>query len=303
VFDPRFRAQVSLVIRCLPEAAKHDCFALKGGTAINLFVRDLPRVSVDIDLTYLPLKSRDESLREISDTLQEIRKEIETALPGARVSERHVQGYVAKLSVSADDTEIKIEPNLVLRGGLSAPTVRELCPLAQEHFQAGARIQTMAETDLYGGKLCAALDRQHPRDLFDVGLLLRNEGITPAIRRAFVVYLASHTRPMHELLQPTPIDITDAFERQFIGMTLAPVTMDEIMDARHDLVESVVPSLDDSERTFLLSMKSGDPDWHVLGIEGLENMPALQWKLLNIRKMDGGKREEQLRILRDLLYA
>jgi hypothetical protein len=359
VFDPRFRAQVSLVIRCLPEAAKHDCFALKGGTAINLFVRDLPRVSVDIDLTYLPLKSRDESLREISDTLQEIRKEIETALPGARVSERHVQGYVAKLSVSADDTEIKIEPgksscpaanrtahslpsvygkasthppgapaffrkpmkakqlhassafncsfqvepNLVLRGGLSAPTVRELCPLAQEHFQAGARIQTMADTDLYGGKLCAALDRQHPRDLFDVGLLLRNEGITPAIRRAFVVYLASHTRPMHELLQPTPIDITDAFERQFIGMTLAPVTMDEIMDARHDLVESVVPSLDDSERTFLLSMKSGDPDWHVLGIEGLENMPALQWKLLNIRKMDGGKREEQLRILRDLLYA
>jgi hypothetical protein len=41
----------------------------------------------------------------------------------------------------------------------------------------------MADTDLYGGKLCAALDRQHPRDLFDVGLLLRNEGITPAIRR------------------------------------------------------------------------------------------------------------------------
>ena len=186
MFDPRFHAQVSLVIRCLPEVAKHDCFALKGGTAINLFVRDLPRVSVDIDLTYLPLRSRDESLQEISDTLLEIRTEIEAALPGARVSPRHVHGYVAKLAVAAGDTEIKIEPNLVLRGCLSAPTIRELSPLAQEHFRAGARIQTMAEAELYGGKLCAALDRQHPRDLFDVRLLLGNEGITPAIRRAFV---------------------------------------------------------------------------------------------------------------------
>ena len=139
---------------------------------------------------------------------------------------------------------------------------------AQSRFRAGARITTLADADLYGGKLCAALDRQHPRDLFDVRLLLRNEGITPAIRRAFVVYLASHTRPMHELLQPNLIDITDAFERQFIGMTLDPVTIDELVDARHDLVEILVPSLDDSEKTFLLSMKSGDPDWGVLGIEG-----------------------------------
>ena len=160
---------------------------------------------------------------------------------------------------------------------------------------------TLADADLYGGKLCAALDRQHPRDLFDVRLLLKNEGITPAIRRAFVVYLASHTRPMHELLQPNLIDITDAFERQFIGMTLEPVTIDELVDARQQLVDILVPSLDDSERTFLLSIKSGDPDWSVLGIENLERMPALQWKLINIRKMDAGKREEQFEMLQDLL--
>lgn len=147
----------------------------------------------------------------------------------------------------------------------------------------------------------SALDRQHPRDLFDVRLLLKNEGITPAIRRAFVVYLAGHTRPMHELLHPNLIDITDAFERQFVGMTLDPVTIDELVDARHDLVERLVPSLDDGEKTFLLSMKSGDPDWDVLGIEGLEMMPALQWKLINIRKMDTRKRDEQFKILKKLL--
>lgn len=301
MFDPRFRAQVSLVIRCLPEVAKHDCFALKGGTAINLFVRDMPRVSVDIDLTYLPLKPRDESLREISNTLRQVGTEVEAAVPRTRVLQRHVQGYVAKLSVLTDDTEVKIEPNLVLRGSLSRPTVRELSPLAQKHFRASARIQTMAEADLYGGNLCAALDRQHPRDLFDVRLLLRNEGITPAIRRAFVVYLASHTRPMHELLQPNLIDMADAFERQFTGMTLEPVTVDELVDARQKLADTLVPSLDDSERTFLLSMKFGDPDWNVLGIENLERMPALQWKLLHIRKMDAAKRKEQMKMLQHLL--
>lgn len=301
MFDPRFESQAALVVRCLPEVAKQDCFALKGGTAINLFVRDLPRVSVDIDLTYQPLKPRDESLEAISSALLQIKADIENAVPGSRVSERYVQGSVAKLSVAADGVEIKVEPNLVLRGCVGDPIRRELSPAAQSRFRAGARITTLADADLYGGKLCAALDRQHPRDLFDVRLLLMSEGITPAIRRAFVVYLASHTRPMHELLQPNLIDITEPFERQFTGMTLEPVTVDELVDARQKLVAILVPSLDDSEKTFLLSMKSGDPDWSVLGIENLEQMPALQWKLLNIRKMDAGKREEQLRILRDLL--
>jgi predicted nucleotidyltransferase component of viral defense system len=301
VFDPRFESQAALVVRCLPEVAKRDCFALKGGTAINLFVRDLPRVSVDIDLTYQPLRPRNESLEGISSALLQVKADIENAIPGSRVSERYIQGSVAKLSVVADGVEIKVEPNLVLRGCVGDSVVRELSPAAQSRFRAAARIATLSDADLYGGKLCAALDRQHPRDLFDVRLLLKSEGITPAIRRAFAVYLASHTRPMHELLQPNLIDITDAFERQFIGMAPDPVTIDELVDARHDLVDILVPSLDDNEKTFLLSMKSGDPDWGVLGIEGLEMMPALQWKLINIRKMDTRKRDEQLKILRKLL--
>ena len=73
--------------------------------------------------------------------------------------------------------------------------------------------------DIYGGKLVAALDRQHPRDLFDVMQLYANEGITPAIRRAFVVYIASHNRPPHEVLSPILRDITQDYERTFVGMT------------------------------------------------------------------------------------
>ncbi len=160
---------------------------------------------------------------------------------------------------------------------------------------------TLALEDVYGGKLCAALDRQHPRDLFDIHQLLTHDGITPAIRRAFTVYLASHTRPMHELLNPNLTDITDAYDRQFTGMVREHVVLDKLLESRRELVAQLAPSLDVNERQFLLSMKSGEPDWAVLGIEGLERMPALQWKLLNIRKMDTRKRDEQLGILKNLL--
>ncbi|TCQ91865.1 nucleotidyltransferase AbiEii toxin of type IV toxin-antitoxin system [Rahnella sp. JUb53] len=54
--------QVQLLLQLLPFIAKHDCFALKGGTAINLFIRNFPRLSVDIDLVYLPVLDREESL-------------------------------------------------------------------------------------------------------------------------------------------------------------------------------------------------------------------------------------------------
>jgi len=189
----------------------------------------------------------------------------------------------------------------VLRGSLGKPLNKELSPAAQAHFSASASIQVLAKEDLYAGKLCAALDRQHPRDLFDVKILLDDTGITPAIRRAFVVYLAGHNRPMHELLSPNLIDITDPFERQFLGMVREPVTIEKLVAARQDLVANLAPSLDSAERQFLLSMKSGDPDWDVLGFDNLQAMPALQWKLHNIRKMGARKRDEQLETLRVLL--
>ena len=70
--DERFRRQVALLVRTLPVVAEETCFALKGGTAINLFVRDLPRLSVDIDLTYLPVTSREASLADIGAALGRI---------------------------------------------------------------------------------------------------------------------------------------------------------------------------------------------------------------------------------------
>ena len=64
-FGEVYRRQVQLLVRTLPLVAQEECFALKGGTAINLFYRNLPRLSVDIDLAYLPLADRAQSLAEI----------------------------------------------------------------------------------------------------------------------------------------------------------------------------------------------------------------------------------------------
>jgi len=191
MFNPLYESQAELLIACIPQVAKNPCFALKGGTAINLFLRDLPRVSVDIDLTYLPLKTRDESLQEIGEALIQIKANVEQHIPGTRVRERCVQGCAVKLLVARGDIIIKIEPNLIIRGCVGKPLLQELSLPAQAQFSASARIQTLAPEDIYGGKLCAALDRQHPRDLFDVRLLLQNEGFSDAVRQAFL--LVGHT--------------------------------------------------------------------------------------------------------------
>lgn len=67
--DSLFYRQVALLVRVLPWVATEKCLALKGGTAINLFVRDMPRLSVDIDLAYLPIEPREASLQHISAAL------------------------------------------------------------------------------------------------------------------------------------------------------------------------------------------------------------------------------------------
>jgi len=301
VFDSRYEAQVRLLIRCLPEIGRHSCFALKGGTAINLFVRDMPRVSVDIDLTYLPLRPRDKALTEINDALLSIKNDIERRIPGSRVQTSRVQGHVAKLLVSTSDAVIKVEPNLILRGSIHSPQSMDLRQSAQKHFSAFVSVQTLSIADLYGGKLCATLDRQHPRDLFDVKLLLDDTGITPEIRRSFVVYLAGHNRPMNELLSPNLLDIRSLYDEQFVGMTQEEVSLKELQRLQENLSHSLVYTLDEDEREFLLSMKRGEPEWTRLGIENLDQFPALQWKLINIKKMGSAKSKAEFKRLQEIL--
>jgi predicted nucleotidyltransferase component of viral defense system len=291
--NPYFK-QVQLLVEVLPLVAKYDCFALKGGTAINLFVQDMPRLSVDIDLTYLPVEDRDKSLANIEATLKQIAQDVKRYIGGSFVDEMPIRNpsMVSKLKIIRNESEIKIEPNLVIRGSVFSCEECELSIKAQEAFEMTTKMRIVSLADLYGGKICAALDRQHPRDLFDIKFLLDGEGITENIRKGFLIYLISHDRPIHESLNPIMKEFKSVYEAEFQGMTSVDVSYDELVEVRSALVSTIKQVLNSDEKDFLLSFKAGKPNWDLLGIKGVESLPAVRWKLFNIQKMDAVKRED-----------
>jgi hypothetical protein len=231
--------------------------------------------------------------REIDAAMRRIAERIQKSLPGSRVTSSKLKDakIISKHFVELDGVQIKIEVTPVLRGCVYAPEKQSVSEAVEAAF-GFAEIQIVSFADLYGGKLVAALDRQHPRDLFDVRDLLANEGISDELRKAFVVYILSHNRPMAEVLAPTRQDITQEFERGFEGMTQNPVTLNELLQAREDLIAEVVGKMPAEHRRFLASFKKGKPEWELLGIPHIETLPAVQWKIQNLAAMDSKKRQQ-----------
>ena len=128
-FADTYRNQIALLIRTLPSVAVEECFAMKGGTAINLFVRDLPRLSVDIDLTYLPVQDRATSLAAIDSAMARIAERVTKAVGGARFApSRSRENVIIKLVVRGDGAQIKIEVTPVLRGCVFEPEMQPSPP-------------------------------------------------------------------------------------------------------------------------------------------------------------------------------
>lgn len=273
-----------LLVQVAPLVFVDDTFALKGGTAINLFVRDMPRLSVDLDLVFpdhtLP---RDEALARINQAVRQSAERLKSR--GLQVHAPAAAAGETKLLVRRGPVQVKIEVNFVLRGTVRPVRQASLTPAARDVLMADLEIPVVALEDVYGGKLVAALDRQHPRDLFDVMQLFAHEGITPGIRRAFVVYLASSNRPVHEVLFPPMRDIQHDFKHNFQGMTAEPVPLDALLAARERLVREIQQGLDENERRFLLSLVAGAPEWALLGIDQLERLPGVRWKLQNLAQL------------------
>lgn len=302
-FLDTYRQQVALLIRTIPFVGKEEAFALKGGTAINLFVRDMPRLSVDIDLTYLPVEDRTTSLAAIDAAMLRIVERIEAGIPGAKVnpSRSADEKVITKLIVRAGDVQIKIEITPVLRGTVYDPVVTPVVPTVEDEF-GFAEMQVVSFADLYAGKIVAALDRQHPRDLFDVRDLLAHEGISDELRRAFLVYLISHNRPMAEVLAPTRKPLMEEFERGFVGMTQEPVALGDLEDAREMIITAMIDEMPDPHRHFLVGFKRGEPDWALLGIPDAQHLPAVLWKQRNLDRLLAGKRRELTDFLEKLLF-
>jgi predicted nucleotidyltransferase component of viral defense system len=285
-----------LLTRVAPLVLVDDTFALKGGTAINLFVRDMPRLSVDLDLVFPDYTApRDAALKRINDA---IRQSV------ARLKKQGFQTHAPassdagepKLLVRQGAIEVKVEVNFVMRGTVHPVRKASLTQNARDTLQADLDIPVVSLEDVYGGKLVAAMDRQHPRDLFDIMQLFAHEGITAGIRRAFVIYLASHNRPVQEVLFPSLRYIRQEFEHNFVGMTAEPVELEALLAAREQMARELQQRLTADERQFLLSLVAAEPAWKLLGVPHLEKLPGLRWKLQNLerlRKTDAKKFGEQ----------
>jgi hypothetical protein len=288
-----------LLTQVAPLVFVDDTFALKGGTAINLFVRDMPRLSVDLDLVFpdhtLP---RDEALVRINEAIRQAAERLKKR--GLQVHAPAAAEGETKLLVRRGPVQVKIEVNFVMRGTVLPVRQASLTPTARDVLMADLEIPVVSLEDVYGGKLVAALDRQHPRDLFDVMQLFAHEGITPGIRRAFVVYLASSNRPVHEVLFPPLRDIQYDFTHNFHGMTAEPVPLESLLVARERLLQEIQRGLDEDERRFLLSLVAGAPEWALLDVVDIEHLPGVRWKLQNLtrlRKTNPRKFAEQADLL------
>lgn len=301
--NPTFSDQVQLLVNVLPSVATQPCFALKGGTALNLFVRDLPRLSVDIDLAYLPIADREASLAGIDNALENIAAEITRTIPNVKVNPSYVHDTDKriKLLVSRNGVTIKIEVTPVLRGSVYESELRETSPKVQAEF-GYAQMQLLSFEDLYAGKLCAALDRQHPRDLYDVKFLLENEGFSEKLKDAFIVYLLGHPRPMSEVIKPRLKDIEAIYHNEFSGMTVDEVSLDSLLETRSEMITKLHSALTEKDKQFLLAVKRGDADWSSFTLPEAQYLPAIQWKLHNLAKMQTSKRKLALTSLESALY-
>ena len=299
-----YSKQVQLLVRVLPLVDTEKCFALKGGTAINLFFRALPRLSVDIDLLYIPMDDRETALINIKAALSRISKLILETIPDSKVQNAHDQSDALRLIVSQGEVRIKVELSPVIRGTVFPEIRMEVNEEVEKQF-GYVEMQVASLPDLYAGKLCAALDRQHPRDLFDVKFLLENEGLTENLRKTFLIFLISHQRPMAELLAPNRKDISEIYVTEFMQMAQVEVPLEQLEEARENLIHQIHIDMTENEKKFLLSFKNKAPDWNLLEMDNVEviaNLPSVRWKMINLEQMPVQKHKKAVEKLQNILY-
>lgn len=282
MINPQFYRQADLLIRIIPEISRERDVALHGGSAINLFYNEMPRLSVDIDLTYLPTGPRDADLAMIRTICNRVKERLLYTIPGIKIKENNEDKEEYKLFCSLDSAEIKVEVNTINRGVFREAEIHPLCKKAQHLFKRFCDIQVVPAGQLFGGKIVAALDRQHPRDLYDVKQMMETIGYTDDIAEGFLFCLLSSKRPIHEILQPSLLDHRATLISQFNGMTDEDFTYETYESVRSQLIKNVIHHINTESRDLLISFSSGQPVWSHFDYG---RFPGIQWKLHNIRRL------------------
>ena len=298
--DKVYADAVRLLLAAAPEVFANDIFAMKGGTAINLFVRDMPRLSVDIDVVYTPWQTpREQALAAIAGEVEAIAGRLaKRGMRTRKVASKDLGD--TKLLIERGDNQVKVEVNAVFRGTVLPVERRGLTPRTSEMFGAELDVPVLAMAELYGSKLVAAMDRQHPRDLFDAWQMFASGGLSDATVECFVTYLAGHNRPTHEVLFGNDKDIADEYRNTFVGMTAHPVSLETLLETRARLRAELPRRLTGGQRQFLTGLSRAQPDWTLLQCPHAADLPALRWKLENLHtfnKRRPGDFEHQAKVL------
>lgn len=299
--DPTYIEAVRLLLEAIPAVFQGPRFAMKGGTAINLFIQDLPRLSVDIDVVYVDHRAtREDALQQMGVSLEMARGEL--LRRGLQVDAPiRMLGDESKLFIRRGRRQVKVEVNHVFRGTMLPVQTRSLTTESRRLFTAEVQAPVLATAELYGGKLVAALDRQHPRDLFDIHCLFETGRLTRDMVECFVGYLAGHNRPVHEVLFSRDKDLTTAYESEFQGMARFPLSLAALVDTRLRLRRELEAALTPNHRDFLLGLVQGEPRWELMQCGHLAELPAIRWKLQNLAKLKRsslGKHAQQAAELR-----
>lgn len=275
-----YRQKVGLLLRILPFVTDEDCFAIHGGTAINLFVKNLCRLSVDIDVTYIPIEDRNTSIMRINEALERIVNRVKHTFRDVKVIPRL---DISKITRESRGCQVKIEVNQTKRGLVCGEaSLLPLCEKAQSLFGMEVDARIVSIPQLYGGKISAALSRQHPRDLFDV----RQMDITMAdVKEGLIFCLLGSDRPIHESFAPNLIDQHDAMERQFSGMSELPFSYDAFEETREKLIHDVNAVMTEDDRRFLIDFEELAVNWDSTPYSSFREYPSVRWKMQNLQKL------------------
>lgn len=301
-WDKRYTEQVKLLVEILPMLASEPRFALKGGTAINLFEHDLPRLSVDIDLTWLPVGDFATDSALIAESLARLGEALRSGPMRLQVQTSANQGaQINRIIASRGRAQVKIETSPVMRGTVHPIRSMTVQPAVEAAF-GFAQVQVLHFADLYAGKLAAALSRQHPRDLFDMGAVLAQGRLDVMLWRTFLIYLTCSPKPAAQLLDPAePRDFATTFADHFEGMTAEPTNAEALLAIRDQLLTRMRELLDDASCEFLMTVEREVPDFALLGMPQAATLPAIRRKLENLSKRSSAKRIADQRKLQDTL--
>src|SRR5574344_1063827 len=196
-----------------------------------------------------------------------------------------IRGENEKKIICNDNfSTVKIEPNYTLRGCINTPQILSVCEKAEELF-GYAELPILSKQEVYGGKICAALDRQHPRDLFDIFQLIENNELNSEIIKGFVVMLLSANRPINEIINPNILDKKITFDTEFNGMSDIDFTYNQHLETLDYLINNVQTKLQRDYKEILLNFVNLNLDLSDIGIPNIEKLSAIQWKLQNLTKL------------------